>query len=373
RAARHHVNDRTETEMTTTELNPERVEEFAGRMVGVLNDALLALTVSLGHQSGLFDTMATMPAATSHDIANAAGLQERYVREALGALTTGRIVSYDPDAHAYALPAEHAAVLTRAAGADNIAALTQFIAMLGGVEQDVLRCFREGGGVPYSHYPTFHRLMAELTKDTVDATLLDATVALVPGLRDDLERGIDVADIGCGAGYALTVLAAAFPKSRFTGYDFSEEAIAAARATAMDAGLDNVRFEVRDAARLDVVEAFDLVTTFDAIHDQAAPDAVLSAIARSLRSNGVYLCVDVAASSRLEENLDHPLGPTIYTISTMHCMTVSLALDGAGLGAAWGEQTAHDMLRAAGFEDITTERVEGDVFNVYYVARKTPA
>jgi SAM-dependent methyltransferase len=209
-----------------------------------------------------------------------------------------------------------------------------------------------------------------MTKDTVDATLLDRTLPLVPGLRERLEAGIDVADIGCGSGYAICVLARAFPDSRFTGFDFSEEAIAAARAQARAWGLTNAAFEVRDVTDLGVNAGFDLITTFDAVHDQAAPAAVLQGIADALRPDGVYLCVDIGASSHLEENLDHPIGPAIYTISCMHCMTVSLALGGAGLGAAWGEQTARAMLADAGFADIATERVEGDVFNVYYVCRK---
>jgi SAM-dependent methyltransferase len=356
--------------MTTTELDPSRLEAFAGRMVGVVNDALLGLAVSLGHQTGLFDTMAGLPPSTSEGIATAAGLHERYVRELLGALVTGRIVTYDAVGRSYELPAEHAAVLTRAAGVDNLAAMTQFVGMLGAVEQDVLRCFREGGGVPYSRYPTFHRQLAEMTKDTVDATLLQTTLDLVPGLRERLERGIDVADIGCGAGYALAVLARAFPASRFTGYDLSDEAIAAGRAHAAAWGLGNLRFEVRDAVELAEAEAFDLVTTFDAVHDQADPGRVLRGVAEALRPGGVYLCADVAASSALEDNLDHPLGPSIYTISTMHCMTVSLAQGGLGLGAAWGEQTATRMLAEAGFTDISAERVEGDVFNIYFVCRK---
>ena len=356
--------------MTAIELDPSRLEAFAGRMVGVVNDALLGLAISLGHQTGLFDTMAGLAPSTSDEIAAAAGLQERYVREVLGALVTGAIVTYEGPTRRYQLPPEHAAVLTRAAGVDNLAALTQFVGLLGGVEQDVVRCFREGGGVPYSSFPTLHRLLAELTKDTVDATLLTTTLDLVPGLRGRLEGGIDVADVGCGAGYALNVLARAFPASRFTGYDLSEEAIGAARALAEEWSLDNVRFEVRDVAALDLTAALDFVTTFDAVHDQAAPDRVLRAIARALRPGGVYLCVDVAGSSSLEDNLDHPLGPAIYTISTMHCMTVSLAEDGAGLGAAWGEQTATRMLTEAGFTDVTAERVDGDVFNVYFVCRK---
>ncbi len=355
--------------MTAIELDSTRLEEFTGRMVGVINDSMLALAVSLGHQTGLFDTMADLAPSTSEEIAAAGDLHERYVREVLGALTTGGVVTYDAAACSYALPPEHAAVLTRAAGVDNLATMAQFVGLLGAVEQDVVRCFREGGGVPYSSFPTFHRLIGEMTKDTVDATLLDGTLGLVPGLRDRLERGIDVADVGCGSGYVINVLGRAFPNSRFTGYDFSDEAIAAGRDQAASWGLGNVTFEVRDVADLGVTGAFDLVTTFDAVHDQADPAAVLSGIAASLRPGGVYLCVDVAASSHLEENLEHPLGPAIYTISTMHCMTVSLALDGAGLGAAWGEQTALAMLAEAGFADVSTERVEGDIFNVYYVAR----
>jgi SAM-dependent methyltransferase len=356
--------------MTTLGLDPTRLEAFAGRMTGIVNDAMLSLSISIGHQTGLFDALAGLPPSTSEEIAAASDLQERYVREVLGALVTGGIVEYAAAAGTYALPAEHAAVLTRAAGANNLAAYMQLVGMLGAVEQDVVRCFREGGGVPYSRYPTFHRLMAEMTRDTVDATLLSQTISLVPGLRDRLEAGIDVADVGCGAGYALNVLAREFPASRFTGFDFSDEAIAMARREAAEWGLTNVRFEVRDVTELGVQDAFDLVFTFDAIHDQASPDRVLRGIAESLRADGVYVCVDIAASSHLEDNCEHPLAPMLYTISTMHCMTVSLALDGAGLGTVWGEQVATRMLAQAGFANVVAEHVEGDVFNVYFIARK---
>ena len=356
--------------MTATDLDPSRLEAFGERIGGIINDALLALPISVGHQTGLFDTMAELPPSTSPEIAKAADLQERYVRELLGALTTGGITTYDPDLETYALPAEHAAFLTRAAGVNNLGSITQFVAMLGAVEADIVRCCREGGGVPYDRYPAFHRIMAEQTKDTIDATLLEGTLDLVPGLRERLAAGIDVADVGCGSGYAINVLARAFPKSRFTGFDLSTEAIAAARAQAAEWGLSNARFEVRDVAALDLDGALDFVTTFDAVHDQADPAGVLAGIAASLRPDGVYLCVDIAASSHLEENLDHPLGPAIYTISAFHCMTVSLAADGAGLGAMWGEQTATAMLEAAGFSSIETHNVEGDIVNVFYVARK---
>jgi len=356
--------------MTATELDLSRTEAFAGRMVGVLNDAFLALSVSVGHQTGLFDAMAELPPSTSSAIAEAAGLDERYVRELLGALTTGTVTLYDPETATYTLPAEHAALLTRAAGPDNLAALTQFIAVIGAVEPDIVTCFREGGGVPYSRFPTFHRVMAELSKETTDAILLDGVIDLIDGLRGRLEAGIDVADIGCGEGYAMNVLARAFPNSRFVGFDIAEEAIARGRAQAAEWGLTNVSFEVRDVATLDIAEGFDLLTAFDVIHDQVDPAAVLRAASRALKPDGTFLCVDVGASSHLEDNVEHPMGPMIYTLSTFHCMTVSLAHGGAGLGTAWGEQTARAMLADAGFTSVEPHRFDADPVNVFYVARK---
>jgi len=356
--------------MTTTDLDQAKAEAFAGRMVTVINDAALTLSVSIGHRTGLFDTLAGLPPSTSEEIANASGCNERYVREWLGAMVAGHVVDYDPATSTYVLPAEHAASLTRAAGAGNIAAIAQTGAMLGGVEAQIVECFRHGGGVPYSEYPTFHTITAEFSSANIDANLLEGALPLVPGLAERLEAGIDVADVGCGSGYALCVLARAFPNSRFQGFDFSEEAITAARTQARVWELDNVTFEVRDVTDLSLTSAFDFITTFDAVHDQAAPDRVLAGIADALRPGGVYLCVDIAASSNVEENADHPMGSFLYTMSTMHCMTVSLALDGMGLGAVWGEQTALAMLADAGFANVRVEHVPGDIVNVYYVARK---
>jgi len=162
-----------------------------------------------------------------------------------------------------------------------------------------------------------------------------------------------------------------FPNSRFVGYDISETGIASARAGAVSAGLDNVRFEVRDVAALEEPVQFDLITAFDAIHDQQRPDVVLAGIARALAPDGVFLMQDIAASSHVHENVDHPIGPFIYTISCMHCMTVSLAEGGAGLGAAWGKHKALEMLAAVGFDDVRVESLPHDIQNYYYVARRS--
>ena len=351
-------------------MDQAKSDVFAERFVRDLDSTAVVLMTSIGHQVGLFDAMAGKAPATSEEIAAEAGLNERYVREWLGAMVTGGVVDHDPDAGTYSLPPEHAAWLTRAAGLNNLALPAQYMPLLGEVEQQVIAAFRQGGGVPYSAYPRFHRLMAEDSGAVHDAALVDTILPLVPGLPERLQAGLDVADVGCGSGHAINLMARAFPASRFVGYDFSEDGIATARAEAEQMALTNARFELKDVAALDDVDDFDLITAFDAIHDQARPAEVLRRIARALRSDGVFLMVDIRASSRLHENLDHPLGPLLYTMSTMHCMTVSLALDGAGLGTVWGEQKALEMLSEAGFNQVDVEAIEGDLFNSYFIARK---
>jgi 2-polyprenyl-3-methyl-5-hydroxy-6-metoxy-1,4-benzoquinol methylase len=343
---------------------------FAERMLRTMNEASLALMISVGHRTGLFDVMAVLPAATSVDIASRAGLDERYVREWLAVMTTGRIVEHDGEAATYTLPAGHAAWLTRAAGIDNLATGMQYIGLLALVEDQIVECFRHGGGIPYSAFPRFQAIMAEDSGAVHDATLVDVVLPLVPGLVDRLRQGIDVADIGCGSGHAINLMARAFPRSRFTGFDFSDGGITAARLEAGRGGLANAQFEKRDAAQLGETGRFDFITTFDAVHDQARPDLMLAGIAAALRPGGVYLCVDTSASSKLAENLDHPLGPFLYTVSCMHCMTVSLADGGMGLGTMWGEQTARTMLGEAGFTAIEAVRLKGDIVNAYIIASK---
>jgi len=345
--------------------------DFADRMLRMMNEAALALMVSVGHRTGLFDVMAAMRAATSDEIASRASLAERYVREWLAVMTTGRIIEHDGATGLYSLPDDHADWLTRAAGMKNLAIGMQYIGLMALVEDQIVDCFRNGGGVPYSAFPRFQTVMAEDSGAVHDATLIDVTLPLVPGLVGRLRQGITVADVGCGSGHAVNVMAEAFPRSQFTGFDFSDAGIAAAREEADRKGLANAFFDKRDAAQLGETGRFDFITTFDAVHDQARPDLVLAGIATALRPGGVYLCVDTSASSKLAENLDHPLGPFLYTVSTMHCMTVSLADGGMGLGTMWGEQTARKMLGDAGFTAVHTAHVDGDIVNAYIIASKT--
>jgi 2-polyprenyl-3-methyl-5-hydroxy-6-metoxy-1,4-benzoquinol methylase len=357
--------------MTVQSINDtSRAEAFAARLMENLNAGAVTIMMSVGHRTGLFDAMAGLAPSTSEEIAEAAGLDERYVREWLAAMVTGGIVEHDGATGTYALPREHALFLTRDAGADNLAKIAQFVGMLGQVEDRVVDCFRNGGGVPYEEFGRFHEMMAEESKSTVADAMVEHILPLVPGIAGKLERGIRVLDVGCGRGHALATLAREFPASTFTGYDISESAITFARREAATAGLTNVRFEIRDVARLDLSERYDLVTAFDAIHDQADPAMVLSNIAAVLEPDGVFLMQDIAGSSRLENNLSHPIAPYLYTVSCMHCMTVSLAQGGVGLGTMWGEELAVQMLREAGFSRVRIERLAHDILNCYYVARR---
>lgn len=348
----------------------ETVKEFAGRMIRMIDNAAATLLVSIGHQTGLFETLAGLPPATSAGLASTAGLDERYVREWLGGMVTARIVEYDPETSTYSLPAQRAAVLTRVARERNLAVIAQYIPMLAEVEQGIVECFRHGGGLPYSAFPRFHKLAAEQSAQAFDAALIDLVLPLVDGLPGWLRSGADVADIGCGSGHAVNLMAQAFPASRFTGMDFSEEAIEAGRVEAARLGNPNATFARADLNELDAVAAYDLITAFDTIHDQAQPTLVLANVFRALRPGGIFLMADIKASSNLEDNIDIPMPTYMYAVSTMHCMTVSLALDGEGLGNAWGEQRACAMLAAAGFGDVRVEEIDRDPRNYYYIARK---
>lgn len=343
---------------------------FAERMMTILNHGALNLMISIGYRTGLFDKMNELEPSSSEEIASAANLNERYVREWLGAMATGEIINYHQENKTYSLPPEHAAWLTRAAVPNNIAVTTQWISVLGSVEDKIVECFHNGGGVPYEAFERFHEVMSDESNQTVIAPLLDQTLPLIPGLREKLEEGIEVMDLGCGSGFALVHMAKEFPNSNFTGYDISKEAISRGNAHAAEHGLTNVHLFAKDVAKIDDVKKFDLITTFDAVHDQADPDLVLSNINNALKDDGVYLMQDIAGSSHVHNNMNHLIGPFIYTISCMHCMTVSLSQDGKGLGAMWGKELASDMLKNSGFTQVEIKELPHDPINYYYIVKK---
>jgi len=355
------------------DVDPVMAEAFAGRLLTALNNGALCLMISIGHRTGLFDVMSQLPPATSEEIAAKGGLNERYVREWLGAMVTGGVADIDSASNRYWLPAEHAAFLTRAAGADNMAVFGQYIAVMGNVEDDIVECFHKGGGVPYEKFPRFHEVMAEDSGQSVLSSLESHILPLAPGLTARLEQGIRVLDAGCGRGRILNRLAELYPDSRFVGMDLSTEAIGYARDEAAAKGLANVEFEAVDLSDFDdtgAIESFDFVTTFDSVHDQARPLNLLKGIYRVLKPDGVYLMQDISGTSHVHKDIDHPIGTFLYSVSCMHCMTVSLAQGGEGLGAMWGEEKTIEYLQKAGFRSVDTHKLAHDIQNNWYVVMK---
>lgn len=348
----------------------EAAEAFAQRVAGILDDGAVAVMLSVGHRTGLFDVMSRLPPSSSAEIAEAAGLAERYVREWLAVLVTGGLIVYDPATRTYALPLEHAASLTREAPLGNLALFGQHIALMGQVQDQILECFRSGEGTRYGDYPCFHQIMAEDSGQTVMAQLFDSILPLVPGLMERLEQGIDVLDAGCGRGAALLAMAARFPRSRFLGYDLGADAIAFAQREVEQGGLANIRFEQRDLSGYDERERFDLVTSFDAVHDQKDPQALINSLFNALRPGGVYLMQDIGASAHLEKNRDFPFAALLYAVSCFHCMPVSLGQGGLGLGTMWGWETAERMLDQAGFGQVARHSLPHDPVNVWFVSHK---
>lgn len=356
-----------------SEFDGKRAEAFAGRLLQALNDGALCLMVSIGHRTGLFDSMRGQPAATSQEIARHAGLNERYVREWLGAMATGGVVEVDESSTRFRLPDEHAAFLTRAAAADNMAVFAQYVPVLGNVEEEIMACFKNGGGVPYEKFPRFHDVMAEDSGQSVMSSLESHIVPLVPEMSGRLAAGARWLDLGCGRGMIITRLAELYPKSTFVGLDLSRDAITWAQNDASAKKLRNVEFVVRDLTDFDESadqEAYDFVSTFDAVHDQAQPLRMLRGIHRTLKRDGVYLMQDIKGSSFVHNNLNHPLGTVLYTVSCMHCMTVSLAQGGEGLGAMWGEEKTRDYLAKAGFGSVQKHELAHDIQNNWYVVQK---
>lgn len=350
--------------MTTTD---QQAPAAVDHLVQVLNDGAVAVLASIGHQTGLFETLATLPPASSQQVADAAGLDERYVREWLGGVVTAGLVDYDPDAVTYALREDHAPFLTGPT-ADNLARSMRYLTLMGQVTPLVVEKFRTGGGLSYDQYPHFHEYQAEESAAVNDGSLVDTIIPLT-GLVDRLRAGVDVADIGCGEGHAVNLLAREFPRSRFWGFDFSPEAIESARVEAGAWGLANATFVECDVAGDIEPQAYDLVTAFDVIHDQADPARVLANVHGSLRAGGTFLMVDINASSHLERNVGLPWASFLYAVSTVHCMSVSLGQGGAGLGTVWGVELAERMLRDAGFKVVERHDLEDDPFNAYFVAR----
>jgi 2-polyprenyl-3-methyl-5-hydroxy-6-metoxy-1,4-benzoquinol methylase len=354
--------------MTVTTYDEARAEAFVGTVLTNFGAAFASLLTAIGDKLGLFKDLAANGPATSSTLAARAGIDERYAREWLAQMQAVGYLEYDPASGAYTLPAEHVPALAEERGPVFFGGAHQMLLGLGDAMPPLLNAFRNGGGVPQSAYgDDWWDGMARFTASWFENLLLPVWIPAMPDVQARLEAGCRVADVGCGTGLALVRMAQAYPASTFVGYDLYPPWIDRARTLAEESGVEGrVRFETRDAAK-GLPETFDVITTFDVIHDAIDPEGILRSIRQALRDDGIYVCLDINCSDRVEEN-SGPLGTTFYGFSVLYCMTTSLAHGGAGLGTCgFHPHLVEDYCKAAGFSAVRQLPLENPFNNVYEV------
>ena len=353
---------------TTVPINRTKLEAFAQKAIGDVGSTLAALMCSVGDRLGLFKDLATRGPANSVELAARCGLQERYVREWLGQMAAAGYLEYDPGSNRFTLPPEHAAFVAEESGPMFLGGLYQFLPALVVPLEQLIQAFREGGGVPQSAYDDrFWEGLERFTAVGFENFLLQQWIPALPQLQQTLEVGGLVADVGCGTGRALVKLAQAYPKCHYVGYDVHKPAVERASAKAEAAGVgDRVSFRHLDVSK-GLPEAYDLITTFDVVHDSVDPRGLLSAIRRALKPEGTYLVQEINSQDRLEQNIG-PLGAVKLGASVLYCMTTSLANGGAGLGTiGLPESRLREFCVEAGFQSV--RRIWENPFRVVYEVR----
>ena len=342
-----------------------RVEQFLETFLGYASGATTIGLLAVADRTGMLRWLASNGPATAHDLAEGASLDERYVIEVLSGLAAAGTLEYDAGTETFELPAEHAAFVAHETSPYFMGGWMDMLpAMLSQVE-GVARAATYGGGVGFEEFGA--SVIKGIDRGNAPSQRVFLTrrwIPAIPGMVERLEHGARAADVGCGAGTVPIELGTAFPKSRFFGFDISSEALAVARSRAAD--LDNVEFAEYRAEAIPTEPPYDLITTFDVIHDLANPLAGLTRIREALAEGGRYLMMEPNMSSDLEENMG-TRGALLYGVSALHCMTQSLAVGGEGLGAAWGRQRAEEYAERAGFSDFTELESITNRFSSFYL------
>jgi 2-polyprenyl-3-methyl-5-hydroxy-6-metoxy-1,4-benzoquinol methylase len=350
----------------TQAIDEAAVEAFVGRALGDLGGAMTTLFCALGDRLGLLKALAADGPLSSEDLAARLGLNERYVREWLRGMAAAGYVEFEPDSQRFSLPAEHAPVLAHETGPVFFGGVYQELVGSLAALARVADAFRAGGGTPQEAYPSdFWDGMERFTAGWFENLLLTEWLPAVPQVRAKLEQGAKLADVGCGAGRAVIKLAGAFPNASCSGYDAFEGQLTRARQNAVGAGLGHrIAFERRDVAAAGLPERFDVITTFDVVHDAVDPLALLKAIRAGLEPGGTYLLLEINCADHAHDN-QGPIAQVLYGFSLLYCMTSSLAHDGAGLGTCGlPEPRIRSLAAEAGFGTVT--RVAENPFNVLY-------
>jgi 2-polyprenyl-3-methyl-5-hydroxy-6-metoxy-1,4-benzoquinol methylase len=352
----------------TTALDWDKVKAFAGVMTNDLGAALQGALSYIGDRLGIFQALAQANPVTSAELAAKTGLNERYLREWLGAMTAAKYLEYEPASGRYSMPREHAMVLAEENSPFYMGGFMQMVVPEVAMAPKLLESFRTGRGVPQSEYPpevfeAIERSSAPMYRNS----LLRKWLPAMPQVVECLNNGGEALDVGCGSGRAVITIASAFPNARIHGYDAHPGSIERARANAKAAGVaERVKFEVVDCTKLSP-ERFDFISVFDVVHDSVDPAGLLQSIRRALKPDGTCLMVEVNASNHVEDNIN-PMGRMMYAASTLYCMTVSLAHNGAGIGALMGEPKARELARDAGFGRFQRLPIR-DAFSALYELR----
>jgi len=335
------------------------VERFTEMAAGATTIGLLAVA----DRSGLLRSMADAGAVTSADAAQSAGLEERYVTEILSGLAAAGVVTYDAGEATFTLPDEHAVCLADDTSPFSMTGWLDLLPETLAHVPTIATATRDGGGIRFDEYDEIIvRGIDRASSPGMNALLTRRWLATMPDVVARLVAGGSVADVGCGSGAAVAAMARAYPAATVYGFDLNEASIE--RARTRTAQFDNAIVSVCAADELPIDVGFDLVTTFDVVHDLADPLGCVSRIREGLAGEGTYLMMEPRASSDLEDNLS-PRGALLYGVSTLHCMSQSLAMDGVGLGTAWGSRRAEELCREAGFTSFAELPIESP-FSAFY-------
>ena len=349
-------------------IDPAKQEQFLGKVLTDMASAGTMVLASIGDYLGLFKTLDRHGAMTSVELADRTDTNERYVREWLGAMASGGYLDYDSATGRFTLPPEHVAVLAQEKGPMFCGGTMQALMGSIGVHKQVVEAFRKGGGVPQSEYSAhMWEGIERFTGSWFENLLLQVWMPLMPDVHRKLEQGATLADVGCGRGRALIKLAEAYPKSRFVGYDIFEPTVGWANQNANQAGVgDRVSVHHQDVVQ-GLPEQYDLITTFDVVHDAGNPQGLLDAIRQGLKDDGIYLCLDMNCSDKLEEN-GGPIGSLFHGFSVLYCMTTSLAQGGVGLGTlGFHPPMVNEMCGKAGFDTVRQVPIENPFNNLYEI------
>jgi SAM-dependent methyltransferase len=349
------------------EVNETKLNELLGKLLGDLGAAAGATLVVVGDKLGLFRGIAEAGTVTSAELATRTGCAERYVREWLAQQAAAGYVEYDAAAGRYSMtPEQQLAFVVEGSPAFVVGAF-EVIGSMHRDEPKITAAFRTGNGVGWhEHDPALFHGTERFFRPAYAAHLINEWLPALEGVREKLERGARVADVGCGHGASTILMAKAFPKSQFFGFDYHQPSLDHATGAARDAGVSgNTRFE--RAVAKDFPGTYDLVAFFDCLHDMGDPAGASAHVLKSLAPDGTWMVVEPIAGDSIAENM-HPIGRFCYAASTMICTPASLAQEGqAALGTQAGEKKLREVIGAGGFTRI--RRAASTVFNMVLEAR----